>query len=218
MFPVAIIRVLIVDDHRLVAESIARLMKDYSDLQVVGLAGSGPEAISLARHLIPSVILMDIGLPGMDGVDATWTLKRQFPAIPVLMLTMFDHEAYAIESLRAGASGYLVKTAGPDDLVQAIHAVCAGKPVLPPHIASAALQRLATRGRLHARDPFALTQREIQILQLMVGGLDALEISRRLVLSPHTVRNHLKSVYKKLGVHDRTEAAIHAYRQGIAKA
>lgn len=214
----AAIRILVVDDHCLVAEAIARLLKEYSDLQVVGQAGTGPEAISLARHLNPSVILMDIGLPGMDGVDATWTLKRQLPAIAVLMLTMFDHEAYAIESLRAGASGYLVKTAKPDELVDAIRAVHAGKPVLPPHIASAALQRLATRGRLHARDPFALTQREIQILQLMVGGLNAFEISRRLVLSPHTVRNHLKSVYKKLGVHDRTEAAIHAFRQGLAKA
>lgn len=212
------IRVLVVDDHRLVAESIARLLKDYSDLQVVGQAANGPEAISLTRHLNPSIILMDIGMPGMDGVDATWTLRRQFPSIPVLMLTMFDHEAYAIESLRAGASGYLVKTAGPEELVQAIHSVCEGKPVLHPQIASAALVRLAARGRLSARDPFALTQREVQILQLMVGGLDPLEISRRLVLSPHTVRNHLKSAYKKLGVHGRTEAAIHAFRLGIVKA
>lgn len=212
------IRVLVVDDHRLVAESIARLLQDFADLQVVGQASTGPEAISLARQLNPSVILMDIGMPGMDGVDATWTLTRQFPSIPVLMLTMFDHEAYVIESLRAGASGYLVKTAGADELVRAIRSVCEGKPVLHPQIASATLQRLATRGRLGARDPFALTQREVQILQLTVGGLDSLEISRRLVLSPHTVRNHLKSAYRKLGVHGKTEAAIHAFRQGIAKA
>ncbi|MBI2123309.1 MAG: response regulator transcription factor [Armatimonadetes bacterium] len=158
------IRVLVVDDHRLVAESIARLLQDFSDLQVVGQASTGPEAISLARQLNPSVILMDIGMPGMDGVDATWTLTRQFPSIPVLMLTMFDHEAYVIESLRAGASGYLVKTAGADELVRAIRSVYEGKPVLHPQIASAALQRLATRGRLGAKDPFALTQREVQII------------------------------------------------------
>ncbi|MBI2202212.1 MAG: response regulator transcription factor [Armatimonadetes bacterium] len=173
------IRVLVVDDHRLVAESIARLLQDFSDLQVVGQASTGPEAISLARQLNPSVSLMDIGMPGMGGVDATWTLTRQFPSI---------------------------------------RSVYEGKPVLHPQIASAALQRLATRGRLGAKDPFALTQREVQILQLTVGGLDALEISRRLVLSPHTVRNHLKSAYRKLGVHGKTEAAIHAFRQGIAKA
>lgn len=212
------IRILVADDHRLVAESIARLLKDYPDLEVVGQAASGPEAISLARHLNPSVILMDISLPGMDGVEATWTLRRQFPAIPVLMLTMFDQEAYAIEALRAGASGYLVKTVAPEELVQAIRMVCEGKPVLHPQVASAALQRLVRRGRLSTRDPFALSQREVQVLQLVVGGLDALQIGRRLTLSPHTVRNHLKSAYKKLGVHGRTEAAIHAFRRGIAKA
>lgn len=211
------IRVLLVDDHRLVGEAIARLLQDDPAIAVVGQAVSGPQAITLTRHLSPSIILMDIGLPGMDGVEATWTLRRQFPTIPVLILTMFDQEAYAIEALRAGASGYLIKTATADELTAAIRAVCAGETVLPPQVASSTLSRLIASGRLGARDPFALSRREVQILQLIVGGFAVRDIGGRLMLSPHTVRNHLKSIYRKLGVHGRAEAAIHALRQGLAK-
>lgn len=211
-------RVLIVDDHRLVSEALTRLLNEEPSTEVVGQAASGPEAIALARTLNPSIILMDLGLPGMDGVEATWTLRRQFPDIPILVLTMFDQEAYAIEALRAGASGYLLKTVTSAELIAAIEGVRAGKVVLHPQVASAALQRLAASPRLRARDPLALSRRELQILQLLVGGLGVREIGQRLMLSPHTVRNHLKSIYRKMGVHGRAQAALHAVRQGLAKA
>lgn len=210
------IRVLIVDDHRLVAEAIARLLQTDPELQVVGHATTGPEAIALARLLAPSIVLMDIDLPGMDGVEATWTLRRQFPHLPVMVLTMYSQEAYAVEAIRAGASGYLIKTATADELLSAIHTVSSGQ-VLYAQAASAALRR-AARARFQMPDPFALSRREHQVLQLLVAGGTIRGISRDLVLSPHTVRNHLKGIYRKLGVHGRAEAAVHAVRQGLVKA
>lgn len=210
------IRVLIVDDHQMVAEAISRLLQTDPALEVVGRASTGPEAIALARLLAPSIVLMDIGLPGMDGVEATWTLHRQFPRLPVLILTMYGQEAYTVEAIRAGASGYLLKTAPADELRAAIHTVASGQ-VLYPQAASGALRRAARAG-LQVQDPFVLSRRELQILQLLVAGRTVRAIGRELILSPHTVRNHLKAVYRKLGVHGRAEAAIHALRQGLVKA
>ena len=212
------IRVLIVDDHRLVSDAIARLLQEDPTIQIVGQATTGPEALALTRQLSPSIILMDIGLPGMDGVEATWTLRRQFPAIPVLILTMFEQEAYVIDALRAGASGYLVKTASAAELLAAVRMVCAGEAFLHPQVASGAFYRMVTSDRLRSRDPFALSRREIEVLQMMVSGQDVRQISQQLRLSPHTVRNHLKSIYRKLGVHGRAEAAVHALRRGLVKA
>lgn len=210
------IRVLIVDDHQLVGDAIARLLQQDPLLEVVGQVTTGPEAILLARQLSPAVVLMDIGLPGMDGVETTWMLRRQFPAIQVIMLTMFEQEAYAIEALRAGASGYLVKTVPASDLLAAIHAVCAGE-VTASRVPPGTLQRVAASA-LKSRDPLALSRRELQILQLLVGGQNVRAMSGQLLLSPHTVRNHIKAVYRKLGVHGRAEAAVHAVRQGLARA
>jgi len=206
---------LIVDDHRIVADALARLLSEDPAVQVAGIATTGPEAIALVRLLHPSVVLMDIGLPGMDGVEATWTIRRQCPDVPVLILTMFDQEAFAIDALRAGAAGYLLKSAAPRDLVQAIRAVCEGEGLVYPQTAAAALQRAAAR-RL-PRDPCALSRRELQILQLVAAGHDVAGIARELMLSPHTIRNHLKGVYRKLGVRGRVEAAAYAVRRGLIK-
>src|SRR5437899_4128364 len=137
----AALRILLVDDHRVIADSLARLLQDDPAIQVVGIAATGPEAISLARLLRPSLVVMDIGLPGMDGVEATWTIRRQCPDVPVLMLTMFEQDAFAIDALRAGAAGYLLKTATPAELFHAIHAVCEGDGLVYPRTATAALQR-----------------------------------------------------------------------------
>lgn len=208
------VRILIVDDHCLIAETLARVLVSHPGIEVVGIASTGPEAIALTRLLSPSVILMDLGLPGMDGVEATWTLHRQFPAIPVLVLTMLDQEAYVVEALRAGAAGYLLKTAQIDELVDALHAVCAGQRVLDRRI-PAALGRLRSR-RLAPRGPFPLSLREMQVVQRVASGRAVREIADDLRLSPHTVRNHLKAVYRKLGVHSQAEVAVHALRHGLA--
>lgn len=210
------LRILLVDDHRVVADAIARLLQDIPAVQVVGVATTGPEAIALTRDLRPSLVLMDIGLPGMDGVEATWTIRRQFPDVQVLMLTMFEQEAFAIDALRAGAAGYLLKTATTEELTHAIQAVCEGEGLVYPRLPATILRR-AVSARSRLRDPYALSRRELQVLQLVAAGCDATVIARQLLLSPHTVRNHLKSAYRKLGVRSRVEAAAYVIRRGLIK-
>lgn len=212
-----VIRLLIVDDHRLVAETLAAVFRRDPDLDVVGIAATAPEALVLAKRLQPSVILMDIGLPGMDGVEATWTLRRTLPSIPVLILTMFDQEPYVLEALRAGAAGYLLKTSSIQQLHEAVRAVGAGQRVIDPAIAPAAIQRAAAP-RLAVRGPFPLSRRETEVVQRVVAGRTVRDIAGELHLSAHTVRNHLKSAYRKLGVHSQAEAAVHALRRGIVVA
>jgi len=214
---VAAIRALIVDDHRLVADALANVLRADPDVEVIGIASTGPEAIALAKRLQPSLIVMDIGLPGMDGVEATWMLRRQFPAIPVLILTMYDQEAYVLEGLRAGAAGYLLKTASPTQFLDAVRRVHAGRSVVDVRIASAAVSRAAAP-RLAARGPFPLSKRETEVVQKIVAGRAVRAIALELHLSAHTVRNHLKSAYRKLGVHSQAEVAVHAIRRGIARA
>ena len=212
----AALRILLVDDHRVIADSLARLLQDDPAIQIVGIAATGPEAVSLARLLHPSLVVMDIGLPGMDGVEATWTIRRQCPEVLVLILTMFEQDAFAIDALRAGAAGYLLKTATQAELFQAIHKVCEGEGLVYPRAATAAFQR-AVSPRSRQRDPGALSRRELQVLQLVAAGADIGTIGRQLMLSPHTVRNHLKGVYRKLGVRGRVEAAAYAVRRGLIK-
>jgi len=214
---VAAIRLLIVDDHRLVAETLAALLRSDPALEVVGIAATGPEGLALAKRLQPTLVLMDIGLPGMDGVEATWMLRRQFPSIPILVLTMFDQEPYVLEALRAGASGYLLKTAALPQLLEAVRAVASGQRAIDPAIAPAAVQRAAAP-RLASRGPFPLSRRETEVVQHMAAGRSVREIALALHLSAHTVRNHLKSAYRKLGVHSQAEAAVHALRRGIVYA
>ena len=204
------IRALLVDDHRVVGEAIGRLLQEAPDIEVVGQATSGPEAVHLVRRLQPSVVLMDLGLPGMDGGEATWTLRRQFPALPVLVLTMFEQEAYVREAFRAGASGYLVKTVSASELVHAVRAVHAGDVIGRDAGSPGPLTVPAAAPRF--------SHREVQVLQLVVAGFGARAVAERLRLSPHTIRNHLKSVYRKLGVTGRVEAAVHAVRLGLVKA
>jgi DNA-binding NarL/FixJ family response regulator len=210
------IRLLLVDDHRLVAEALARFLQQDAAIQVVGVAGTGPEAIALARALRPSLVLMDVGLPGMDGIEATWTLRRQLPDIPVLILTMHDQEAYALEAMRAGAAGFLLKTAAPDELLGAVRTVARGEGMIYPQVRTAALQRVA-RAASRWRDPCALSRRELQVLQMVAAGASVAEVAVQLRLSPHTVRNHLKGVYRKLGVRSRVEAAAYAVRRGLIR-
>ncbi|HEU5298313.1 MAG TPA: response regulator transcription factor [bacterium] len=209
------VRLLIVDDHRLIADALAALLRRDPDIEIAGIAGTAGEALTLAKRIRPSLILMDIGLPGMDGVEATWTLRRMMPDVRVLILTMFDQEPYVLEALRAGAVGYLLKTAPAQQLHDAVRAAAAGHRVIDPRIAPAAVQRAALP-RLAKRGPYPLSRRETEVVQRVAGGRAVADIAAELHLSPHTVRNHLKSAYRKLGVHSQAEAAVHALRRGIA--
>lgn len=210
------IRVLLVDDHRLVAEALATVLRTAPDLEVAGIAASAPEALALVRRLQPSVVLMDVGLPGMDGVEAAWMLRRQCPAIPVLMLTMYDQAPYVLEALRAGASGYLLKTATPAQLLDAVRAVHAGARTIDPAVASAVVQRAAS-SHLAGRGISPLSLREVEVVRRVAAGRPVRAIASELRLSAHTVRNHLKSAYRKLGVHSQVEVALHALRRGLIR-
>ncbi len=212
---VPVVRVLLVDDHRLVVEALARVLQSDPEIEVAGTASSAPEALVLTKALAPSVVLMDIGLPGMDGVEATWTIRRLFPSLPVLVLTMFEQEAYVHEALRAGATGYLLKTAGTRELIDAVHAVASGQRVVDARIAPTVWQRGAG-ARAAARGPNPLSRREMEVVRRVAAGRSVREMAGDLRLSPHTIRNHLKSAYRKLGVHSQAEAAVHAVRRGLA--
>src|SRR2546428_3775191 len=188
----AALRILLVDDHRVIADSLARLLQDDPVIQMVGIAATGPEAISLARLLHPSLVVMDIGLPGMDGVEATWTIRRQCPEVQVLMLTMFEQDAFAIDALRAGAAGYLLKTATQAELFQAIHTVCEGEGLVYPRAATAAFQRAASPpGR--QQNPVALSRRGLQYLQLVAAGAARSAIGRHNQCGPPHASLHFRT-------------------------
>ncbi|MFE1594874.1 response regulator [Nocardia sp. NPDC058705] len=203
------VRVLITDDERLVREGIAALLALQPGIEVVGTAESGSDAVELATILTPDVVLMDVRMPGMDGVEAATRLRGR--AI-VLMLTTFDHDGYIIAALHAGASGYLLKDLPATELAQAIRLAHAGV----DQYSAAVTTRLAAMVRSRIPRPtIDLTDRETDVLRLLATGAANREIARSLYLSEGTVKNHISSILHRLGVRDRTQAAIYAHEQGI---
>jgi DNA-binding NarL/FixJ family response regulator/two-component sensor histidine kinase len=208
------IRVLLVDDHPLAREGIRRLLDGCDDVVVMGEAGDGLEGVERALALRPDVILMDLQMPKLSGVGAIQALREQWPDVRVLILTTFAQDEHLFEALRAGARGYLLKDAGPDELAAAIETVHAGGSLVQPVMASRLLDRfgeLATRERL----PEALTEREVEVLRLVASGSRNREIAERLVVSEKTVKYHLGQAYAKLAVTGRTEAVARARELGI---
>ncbi|NWJ47010.1 MAG: response regulator transcription factor [Chloroflexi bacterium] len=219
------VRLLIADDQRLLREGIASLLSLQAGIEVVGTAANGQEALEKTRLLNPEVILMDVRMPIMAGVEATALIKRQFPTCKILMLTTFDDEEYVIEALKAGASGYLLKTIPEDDLAQAVIAAHKGIYQLDPAVAlkvvaslgnpsaSSRLQSLA----LQSSSPTnaGLTERELEVLKLTSQGLSNSEIARSLSISEGTVKNHISSILSRLGLRDRIQAIIYARENGL---
>ncbi len=211
------IRVAIVDDQTLIREGLAALLALNSDLQVVGQAAEGQAAIELVATLSPDVILMDVRMPGMNGVAATREIRRRFPSTRVIVLTTFDDDEYVFQSLQAGASGYLLKNADPDHLADAIRAVHAGDSILDPAVTSKVVQRAVSAAeRAEPLLTEKLTPRERQVLHLMVKGATNAEIAARLCLSEGTVKNHVSHILDKLGARDRAQAVRHAVEWGLA--
>ncbi|WP_109525834.1 MULTISPECIES: response regulator [Nocardia] len=204
-----ILRVLIADDERLVREGIAALLALQPGIEVVATAENGATAIELTRELAPDVVLMDIRMPGIDGVEAAAVLREE---TTVLMLTTFDDEEYLVRALHAGASGYLLKDLPAPELARAIHLAHAGVDQYSATVAArlAALVRLRTTA-----PPIELTDRETDVLRLVAAGAANREIARSLYLSEGTVKNHVSSILNRLGVRDRTQAAIYAHRRGL---
>ena len=208
------IRVLLVDDHTMFREGVRTLLGRYDDVEVVGEAGSGRQAVEEAVRLEPDVVLMDIALPDMGGLEATIEILRLRPRIRVLVLTQYESEAYAMPILKAGAAGYVVKKETAAELAAAIRAVNRGDSFLCPPVARAVLE-----GYLRAReapDPYdALSDRERQVLQLVAEGRTNREIADLLCVSIKTVMGHRASLTEKLGLHDRTDVVKYALRRDL---
>lgn len=203
------IRILIADDHPVVREGLAGILAGQDDFEVVGLAADGNTAVTLHNSLNPDVTLMDLRMPGLDGVGAIEAIKAKRPSANILILTTYDSDADIVRAIEAGATGYLLKDTPREELFRAIRATANGESVLAPAVAS----RLMTRMRAPAEDN--LSAREIEVLQLVAKGASNKEVGKTLHISTATVKTHLIHIYNKLGVTDRTSAVTTALEKGI---
>ncbi|GIJ28647.1 DNA-binding response regulator [Micromonospora qiuiae] len=205
------IRLLIVDDHPVVRDGLRGMFTGDPGFEVVGEAGDGAEALAVAAHHSPDVVLMDLRMPGMDGVTAIGRLVRSGSSAKVLVLTTYDTDADVLPAIEAGATGYLLKDAPRDELVRAVRAAARGDSVLSPRVAGRLMGRLRSPGP--AEEP--LSQRELEVLTLVAKGASNREAAARLFISEATVKTHLLHVYAKLGVNDRAAAVAVAYDRGL---
>ncbi len=212
-----VITVLIVDDHAVVRQGIRAFLATQPDIQVVGEAASGEEALRLVEQLVPDVVLMDLVMPGMDGVEATRRIRRVSPRTQVIVLTSYHDDDHIFPAIRAGALSYLLKDVGPDDLADAVRRVARGEAILHPRVAARVIQELHGAAREDA-SPFAeLTERELEVLRLIAEGLSNAEIAERLVISEKTVKSHVSNILSKLHLADRTQAAVYAWKRGLMR-
>jgi NarL family two-component system response regulator LiaR len=211
------VRVLIVDDHAIVRKGICALLSEAGGFEVVGEAGNGQEAVLRAQESSPDVILMDLLMPGMDGIEATRQITSHQPKARILVLTSFVADNKVFPAIKAGASGYLLKDSSPEDLVRAIRQVHRGEPSLHPTIARKLLQEIARPAELQPA-PEALTVREMEVLRLIAQGLSNQEIADRISVSEPTVRAHVSRILGKLHLASRTQAALYAVREGLTDA
>lgn len=213
------IKVLIADDHRVVREGLVAILKTKENIEVVGEAQDGQEAVEKARTLEPDVILMDVSMPRMGGVEATRLIKREFPHIGIVALTMYEEQQYIFDLVRAGATGYLLKDTESAQIVEAIRAISRGESLIHPSVASKILAEFSLLAQKKGRKPswveHDLTEREITVLRLVADGKTNKEIANSLGLSEKTVKNHVRNIFHKLQVYDRTQAAILGIRKGI---
>ncbi|MFC7456066.1 response regulator [Brachybacterium sp. GCM10030267] len=216
--------VLVADDQKLIRQAVVGILDGHPEITVVGEAGDGCETVSLARAMRPDVVLMDIRMPNLDGIEATARLCADpaLSATKVLILTTFEDDEYVVQALRAGASGFLGKGSEPEDIVRALLAVHAGESLLSPAATRGLIQRyVLPEARPGKVDPRAtatlrtLTERELEVLLLVARGLSNLEIAEQLFISPHTAKTHVNRIMTKTGSHDRAQLVILAYESGM---
>ncbi len=212
------ISVLIVDDHAVVRRGVRAFLETQPDMEVVGEAASGQEAVQQVLRHAPDVVLLDLIMPGMDGITAIREIKRWSPRTQVVVLTSFDDDDNIFPAIRAGALSYLLKDVSPEELAQTIRMASRGEAQLHPRVAARLMQE-ARRPQTHTPGhPFAdLTQRELDVLRLVAQGLNNQEIAERLHISPRTVKFHISNILNKLHLADRTQAAIYAWRHGLMR-
>lgn len=209
------IALLIADDHALVRQGIRTFLDLQPDLNVLGEASSGEEVVRMAAEFAPDVILMDLVMPGIGGVEATRQVKQASPRSQIIILTSYHEDEYIFPALRAGALSYVLKDVGPDELAETVRKAARGESVLHPRVAARVVQEV--RGtRQAAPNPFTdLSDRELDVLRLIADGLSNAEIARKLIISEKTVKGHVSNILGKLHMLDRTQAAIYAWQQGL---
>jgi two-component system, NarL family, response regulator LiaR len=212
------IRVLVCDDQDVVREGMRAILGTAPGLEVVGVAQDGAEAVELVEQTRPDLVLMDLNMPGVSGVQATRIIREKLPAVKILVLTTFDADEWVLDAIRAGASGYLLKATPRAELIKAIEGTLAGDTFVDPSVAGKLFTQIAAPAV--ARDTTlanSLSQREREVLRLLARGLSNAEIASQLFLSEGTIRNYVSTVFEKLGVSDRTRAALIAVRHGLAE-
>lgn len=209
-------KVIICDDQATIRDGLEMLLSLEKDMRVMGKAEDGQEAVDLVARHQPDLVLMDLKMPGMNGIEATRQIRTRYPAVKVLVLTTYDDDEWVFDAVRAGASGYLLKDTPREDLIKAVKETVAGKSFVDPAVAGKLLSRVAGRQVQPATlITDKLTQREVDVLRLLAGGLSNAEIAERLYLSEGTVRNYVSAIFAKLEVSDRTQAAVMAIRHGL---
>jgi len=217
------IKILLVDDHTLVREGFSRMLELEDDFLVLGQAASAEEALARTRELKPDIILMDIKLPGVNGIEATRMIKEEFPDTEVIILSMFDEEEYVRQAVKAGATGYVLKDISQEELIRNIKVVYSGGSYIQPSLARKVLAELASMDKNKVQPSVKsstikdLSDREIEVLQLVADGKSNKEVAAELIISEKTVKAHLRSIFRKLEVSDRAQAVATAMRKGLVE-
>ncbi|GAA3444359.1 response regulator [Planomonospora venezuelensis] len=212
------IRVLIVDDHALIRRSLEMALAAEADIEVVGEASDGQEAVELADRLTPDVVLMDVRMPRRSGIEATREIKASAPSVRIIMLTVSDEEEDLFEAIKAGATGYLLKNVQLDEVPEVVRGVHEGQSLINPAMAAKLISEFATMSRKEAERPPQLpvprlTDREMEVLRLVAKGMNNREIAKQLFISENTVKNHVRNILDKLQLHSRMEAVVYAVRE-----
>ena len=211
------VNILIVDDHTLFRTGVRKMLEAEEDMHVVGEAATGVEALEQARALMPDVILMDIKMPDLDGVQAARTLHREMPHVGIIFVTMFEDDEFIFQGLQAGGRGYILKDADPDTVLRAIRAVAHGESLLGSTVAQKVMRQFSALPGKQAPLVDDLTPREVEVLKLIAEGRSNSEIAGELIISEKTVKNHINNIFSKLHVYDRSQAMLYAIRKGLVK-
>ncbi len=209
--------ILIADDHALVRQGIRAFLDTQPDLEVLGEAENGAQAVQMAAQLIPDVVLMDLLMPGMDGVEATRQIRRASPRTQVVILTSYHEDEHIFPAIRAGALSYVLKDLGPRELADVVRKASRGEAVLHPQVAARVIQELQGAHRAEVNPFTELTDREMEVLRLIAAGMSNQAIADQLVLSEKTVKGHVSNILSKLHLADRTQAAVYAWKEGIVR-
>lgn len=211
------ITVLLVDDHLVVLQGVRAFLESHPDMQVIGAVETGDEAVGLARDFAPDIALVDMVMPQMDGVETTRRIRQVSPRTQVIIFTSFHQDEHVFPAIQAGAISYLLKDARPDEIAAAVRKAARGEAVLHPKVASRLVQQLQGHGK-NQHNPFTeLSERELQVLELIAMGLSNQDIGTRLFISEKTVKSHVSNILSKLHLSDRTQAAVFAWQQGIMR-